>query len=435
MGALPPLRAPARVAMEPAVCVASIRGTGGRLSASIANNANLGGLRSIRVLTREDFSAAGCDVLLAVREGILESGPTADHHFRATGARADCGMTAYSAHTRSEVWNGIQTARAGPSCETLPGVLRADLQPGMRIHSLVGTGGAPLTLDEVDALAGPVLTREQLAAKAASAGFERARPIAAAPAAAERPARTRSDVDTLPAAAPARRGHAVIVGIEQYRGRLPKAEFAAADAETMSQYAHAVLGFPEGNIAVLSGDSATRSDLVKYFEKWLANRVEKDDEVFVYFSGHGAPDPKTGDAYLVPYDGDPTYLEETAYPLKSLYAALAKLPTKNVTVALDSCFSGAGGRSVIAKGARPLVAVKAAEAPESVTVIAAAGADQISNTYDEKGHGLFTYFFLKGLKEKGADFKAVFDYLKPEVAKVARREYNADQEPQWREGR
>ena len=81
------------------------------------------------------------------------------------------------------------------------------------------------------------------------------------------------------------------------------------------------------------------------------------------------------------------------------------------------------------------MAVKTAEAGAGITVIAASSADQISNSYQEKGHGLFTYFFLKGLKEKGADMKAAFDYLKPEVAKVARREYNTEQEPQWREGR
>ena len=100
---------------------------------------------------------------------------------------------------------------------------------------------------------------------------------------------------------------------------------------------------------------------------------------------------------------------------------------------MDSCFSGAGGRSVIAKGARPLVTVVSADVPAGLTVLSASAADQISSSYQEKGHGLFTYFLLKGLKENGADFKAVYDYLKPEVARIARRDYNADQNPQWRE--
>lgn len=244
-----------------------------------------------------------------------------------------------------------------------------------------------------------------------------------------------SDVDQVPSARAKRKGHAVIIGIERYRTKLPLADFAAGDANLMGKYATAVLGYPEENVVVLSNDAAAKSDFDKYFDKWLPNRVEKDDEVLVYFSGHGSPNATTGDAFLVPYDGDPTYLEETGYPLAKLYAALGKLPTKKVTVVLDSCFSGAGGRSVLAKGARPLVSVKTAEAGAGITVIAASSADQISNSYQEKGHGLFTYFFLKGLKEKGADMKAAFEYLKPEVAKVARRQYNTEQEPQWREGR
>jgi hypothetical protein len=43
-------------------------------------------------------------------------------------------------------------------------------------------------------------------------------------------------------------------------------------------------------------------------------------------------------------------------------------------------------------------------------VLSASAGDQISSSYQEKGHGLFTYFLLKGLKEKNGDFKAAFDH-------------------------
>jgi hypothetical protein len=39
------------------------------------------------------------------------------------------------------------------------------------------------------------------------------------------------------------------------------------------------------------------------------------------------------------------------------------------------------------------------------------------------------------MKEKGSDMKAVYDYLKPEVSRLARRELNADQDPQWLQGK
>ena len=123
----------------------------------------------------------------------------------------------------------------------------------------------------------------------------------------------------------------------------------------MAEYLTKVMGYPEENVVTLTNDRAFLTDFIKYFEKWLPNNVEKDSSVFIYYSGHGAPNTKTGDAYLVPYDGDPSFIEQTGYPLKKLYESLNKLQAKEIIVALDSCFSGAGGKSVIAKGARPLV--------------------------------------------------------------------------------
>ncbi len=241
-----------------------------------------------------------------------------------------------------------------------------------------------------------------------------------------------SDVDELPAPRSPRHAHAVVIGIEHYREQLPDAEFAARDAKLAAEYFKRVLGVPEQNIALLINDRATKSDFDKYLGHWLANRVEKDDEVYVYYSGHGAPNPKTGEAYLVPYDADPTYIESGGYSVKTMYDELAKLPAKRIVIAMDSCFSGGGGHSVIAKGSRPLVNVQAVDVPANLTVISASAGNQISNSFEAEGHGLFTYYFLKGLKAKGDDLRAVYDYLKPEVTRVARQEYNSDQEPQWR---
>jgi len=248
----------------------------------------------------------------------------------------------------------------------------------------------------------------------------------------------RSDIDELPAKRAASRedAFAVVIGIRRYQQPLPEADFADADARLVKSYLTDVLGYQDANVALLVNDQAMKGTLEKYFESWLPNRVRDGGEAFVYFSGHGAPNPRNGDAYLVPYDGDPTYLDKTAYPIKRLYAELGKLPAKKVTVAMDSCFSGAGGRSVLARGARPLVLSTATEAlPDRLTVLSAAAGDQISHAYHDKGHGLFTYFLLKGIKEKGADLRAAYEYAAKQVPDIARREYNADQTPQWSGGR
>ena len=250
-----------------------------------------------------------------------------------------------------------------------------------------------------------------------------------------------SDVDRVPAVrvSPKKNAYAVVIGIEQYREKLPKAEFADRDAKLVGEYLTKVLGYPEENVIVRTNERAARTDLVKYFEEWLRNNVEKDGSVFVYYSGHGAPNTKTGEAYFVPYDGDPSFVDSTAYPVKQLYAALDKLPAKDITVVLDSCFSGSGGRSVLAKGARPMVLSieNPVLASGKTIVLTASGGDQISNSFEEQGHGLLTYFFLKGLQGEGdvnkdgvIQMTELYDYLKPNVQRVSRKQYNNEQTPQ-----
>jgi len=250
-----------------------------------------------------------------------------------------------------------------------------------------------------------------------------------------------SEVDTAPPLAGDRRAdaYALVIGIESYRQNLPKADFAIRDARVVADYLTRSLGYKEENVALLLNDRAAKTDLEKYIEGWLLNRVEKNNSVFVYFSGHGAPNPKTGKGFLVPYDGDPSFIDQTGYPLDRLYDSLGKLPAKEVVVMLDSCFSGAGGRSVIAKGMKPMVLSmeNPVLAGGKTVVLAASSSDQVSSAYEPKGHGLLTYFFLKGLQEEGdrnkggrIDLVKLFDYIKPQVERVARRELNNQQTPQ-----
>jgi hypothetical protein len=249
-----------------------------------------------------------------------------------------------------------------------------------------------------------------------------------------------SDVDILPIAKTSSRknAHAIVIGLERYRSELPQASHAEQDARVVARYLSGSMGYEEANIVLLINDRATKSDMEKYFETWLPNRVESDDTVFVYFSGHGAPNTKTGEAYLVPYDGDPLFLNNTGYPLSRLYQSLDNLPAKEVVVVLDSCFSGAGGRSVIAKGMRPIITeLKSPLLGKGKTIVlAASSGQQVSSTYEQKAHGLMTYFFLKGLqgdadtnKDGKIDIAELFEYLRPQVERVARRDFNNEQTP------
>ena len=220
---------------------------------------------------------------------------------------------------------------------------------------------------------------------------------------------------------------AVVIGIEGYQS-LPKSDFSYDDAKLVKEYIKA-LGFKERNIELITDEKATKSSIEKTLEAWLKNKAKADSKVFVYYSGHGSPDPSTGEAYLVPYDGDPNYLNVTGYPLKRLYDNLGKLQVAEVTVVLDACFSGAGGRSVLAQGARPLVMMATSTVlPSNIAVLSATQGSQISTSSPEKGHGIFTYYFLKAIKDGKKDIAEIYEYIKPLVEDEA-KQLNVQQSP------
>jgi hypothetical protein len=213
---------------------------------------------------------------------------------------------------------------------------------------------------------------------------------------------------------------AVVIGIESYQG-IPGSDYSKRDAELVRIYLKA-LGMPERNIDFITDERATLSGITKSVEAWLPNRAKRGSRIFIYYSGHGAPDPATGDAYLVPYDGDPNYLSVTGYPLKRLYARLQKVHAGEVIVVLDSCFSGAGGRSVLAKGARPLVLVNAEPniQARNMVVMSATQSNQISTSSPEKKHGIFTYYFLKAIQTGYRNPADIYARIKPQVEDEAK---------------
>lgn len=252
------------------------------------------------------------------------------------------------------------------------------------------------------------------------------------------PPAPRVNLDAPPAALTAvdPGAYAVVVGVEKYRQTgIPAVDYAARDATAMHAYLTGAMGFDPKNVVLLIDAQATKTDLEKTLGTWLKNRVDAKSRVFVYYAGHGAPNPTTGEGYLMPYEADPNYLDDTAYPVARLYATLGKLPTKDVTVVLDACFSGSGGRSLLAKGARPLVSVVSAKAPAGVVVLAATGGGQISASDPERRHGLLTGALLEalhGAADADGDARVgvaeIFAFVRPAVERAARLQ-NLEQTP------
>ena len=120
--------------------------------------------------------------------------------------------------------------------------------------------------------------------------------------------------------------------------------------------------------------------------------------------GHGIPDETTGEAYLLPNDGSGQNLK-TAFSLKTFYDELGRLNAKSVTVFLDACFSGAQRGEGMLMAARGVAIAPREETPQqgNTIVFSAASGKETAWPYNEKGHGLFTYFLLKKLRESNGE--------------------------------
>jgi len=224
---------------------------------------------------------------------------------------------------------------------------------------------------------------------------------------------------------------ALVIGIEEY-GSLPRVIYAKSDALVMRLYYHKLLGVPEENIITLINKDATKAKIEGFIRYYLPANVSSETTLYIYYAGHGAPDISKGEPYLVPYDGDTRFLEQSAYNLKTFYEDLNKLKVKRVLIFIDSCFSGVAARSsdMLEKGARLALShvQNVSIASEKVISISATNEAQVSNSYEEKKHGLFTYYLLNGMRgaassdeDKSVSIKELYAYVLNNVSRDARR--------------
>ncbi len=249
------------------------------------------------------------------------------------------------------------------------------------------------------------------------------------------------DIDIPAAMTPRPDAVGVVIGITEYAHQdVPRVDFARRDAHLMRDYLVQALGYREENIIVAVDQEATKAAFNRIFEGQLANYIKPGlSDVFVYYSGHGAPDVESASGYFVPHDADPSYAAQTGYSLEQFYRQLNGLEARSVTVVVDACFSGGSEAGMLIQQASPIfisVENPAANLKNGVVLTSSSG-DQISSWYREKGHGLFTYFFLKGIRgEADGDrdgkvtSEEVFGYILENVPYLARRLFNREQTPQ-----
>jgi hypothetical protein len=209
------------------------------------------------------------------------------------------------------------------------------------------------------------------------------------------------------------------IGINRYRdSAVPALKYAEADAHAVAGYFRDHLGVPPENIFTLVGKEATARNIKKLLGVTLRRKAGPNDQVVIYYAGHGVPEFDTtladGDQvekYLLPWDGEVDALYATAVPMREVDYLSQRFASDRVVFALDTCFSGSASvRDTRARTLPEKVGLRSygrqlddaflrrmAEAKGKI-ILTASGINEPSHEIDELGHGAFTYYLLEGLR-------------------------------------
>ncbi|NER30410.1 MAG: DUF4384 domain-containing protein [Symploca sp. SIO1C4] len=153
---------------------------------------------------------------------------------------------------------------------------------------------------------------------------------------------------------------ALLVGINQYPegGRFTNLSGCVTDVDLQQQLLIHRFGFNPKDIVRLTSSKndqqPTRDNIITAFEEHLIKQAKLGDIVVFHFSGHGSRLPeydravrnclkRAKNSTLVPADLNP---EGWANDImgRTLFLLVSALNTENVTLVLDSCYSGGGTR-------------------------------------------------------------------------------------------
>lgn len=209
---------------------------------------------------------------------------------------------------------------------------------------------------------------------------------------------------------------AFVIGNESY-AEAPDVAYAKNDASVFGEYCRKTLGIPDDNVKIY--DDVTFGKMLRVIRdvKAVAEAYKEKCSIIFYYAGHGIPDETTKDAFLLPVDGDGKTVEG-CYSLGRLYSELGKLPAKKIIVFLDACFSGALRGNGMLMSARGLALKANVEQPKgNMIVYSASSGNETAFPYEEKQHGMFTYYLLNMLKRSRGNctIGELSDYIQAKV--------------------
>lgn len=205
-----------------------------------------------------------------------------------------------------------------------------------------------------------------------------------------------SSMDALTAAlAPRRR--AIVIGVDRYQDpSFPPLKHAGHDAEALAGLLRDEQGgFDE--VTVLIG--ATRAEVLSALQK-AREELRREDELIVYFSGHGTRSSAEDGwrRFLLFSDSRARDLEGTALELSAIQDFFGGLAPARKALIVDACFNGEG-RSASRRLTEtpPADALRASGMGPGEAHLFATSPGRPAREADSLGHGVYTYFLLEAM--------------------------------------
>ncbi|MEW5926261.1 MAG: tetratricopeptide repeat protein [Gemmatimonadota bacterium] len=244
-------------------------------------------------------------------------------------------------------------------------------------------------------------------------------------------------------AAPRTRGQrwAVVVGVSKYAdGGITPLRYADRDAEAFYRFLLSERagggGFKPENVKLLLNEEATFQGLRTALFTFLKSSTE-DDQVIIYFAGHGAPDPqRRDDLYLLAYDTRAADLSGSGFPMYEVKNAVEKVLARDILVITDACHSAGvgssdGTRSLETNQINDIFLNQLNSSTGGQVIFTASMANQTSSEHERwgGGHGIFTHHLLEALNgaadEDGDRIVSLLEMMEWTRDRVRRETQNA----------
>jgi uncharacterized caspase-like protein len=248
---------------------------------------------------------------------------------------------------------------------------------------------------------------------------------------------------------------AVVIGISKYEQSglgISNLKYADQDARSFLEFLKSPAGGSLGDdsVALLLNEQATTTNIRHALFTFLT-QAQPQDTVVIYIAGHGAPDPHDPrNLYLMTSDTNPNDMGGTAFPMWQMQDVYDRvLKAKKVITVADTChsfgFSGARGKDAGAKdsgqGGSNLINQYlehyAAKGQRAVITASDISESSFEDAQWGNGHGVFTYYLLKGLSgeaDKNRDGVVTAGELFAYLQRVVPQATDGKQNPRAQQG-